>query len=166
MEFFVLASIERAQANTLYAMHQRAGLQSGGVRPALKTLQQDGLLLRAKTGQRRRREFRLTESGRSFLAQNWPSCLHHHVDIESVLRSAAVAELMGDVSASTQLLDRTAYLRHQAAAEREIPEVLDTTSDPLSNYRFMRALCERQRLEAEANALSAIVQMRLDKAKQ
>ena len=64
MESFILALIENAELTSMYEFQQRAGLQSGGIRPALQHLEKAHLIARAKPSTRRRRELSLTPQGR------------------------------------------------------------------------------------------------------
>ena len=161
MEFFILAAIDPGGANSLYTLNQRAGLQSGSIRPTLSRLERRGLLSRAAAGPRRRREFQLTAAGKQFIQTTWRTVLLDHADIESILRSVCVADLMGEPSAANDYLKSMADER-QRELESRPPEWPAYSQDinPLSTYKFMRSTSEGQRLNAEAFALRTIIMMR------
>jgi len=158
MEFFILAAIDRGGANSLYALNQRAGLQPGSIRPTLGRLERRGLLSRAAAGPRRRREFQVTAAGKTFLQANWRTALRDHSDIESVLRSACVADLMGKPAAATDYLKSVVVERKRALTRHEAqPHAHRQDISPLLTYKFRRSVWDSQRLHAEAFALGTIV---------
>ena len=63
MEYFILALIGRANLTSLYDFQQKAGLQPGGIRSALKRLEEFGLIHRAESSTRRRRNLSLSLEG-------------------------------------------------------------------------------------------------------
>ena len=153
MEFFILAAVDRGGLRTMYSLRQRAGLEPGGIRPALNNLEHEGLLRRSESGPRQRREFDLSESGAKFLSHGWGECMRGKGEIDAILRSACVAELMGDVQASSNYLaamasERTWQAQHRSREAAHLPR-----RDPISNHMWMRAICDSRRLEAESSAL-------------
>lgn len=161
MEFFILASIDRAGADSLYALNQRAGLQPGSIRPALNRLQKKALLHRTAAGARGRRQFRLSAAGKQFLEANWRNVLQDHSDIESILRSACVADLMREPSMATDYL-RSMAARRFSDLDRKEPYWPTYSQDinPLSTYKFTKSIWEGHRFGAEASAFSTMVKMR------
>lgn len=160
MEYFVLALIGRADLTTLYAFRQRAGLEPGAVRSALKNLGAEHLIERGEEGRRRRRDLALTEEGRRFLAATWTAGMREYADSEAVMRMATVARLMGDSSAATKYLERMAgTYRSKAVEARMRAESLNhSQSDPLSAYGWMRVLSEAHRRDADSVALAQMGQ--------
>jgi DNA-binding PadR family transcriptional regulator len=159
MEIFILALVNRGGLNSIYALQKRAALQPGGIRPALTRLEAAGLLERSDHGSRRRRELIATGAGSQFLSEHWYRALQGHIDLESVLRATAVALLMGDVDTARQYLRDISVERERSAKQRELEaESYGDRSDPLSNYMWMRALCESHRRRAEGVALQSVRQ--------
>lgn len=160
MEFFILAAVDRGGLTTMYSLRRRAGLEPGGIRPALKNLEQEGFLHRSESGLRRRREFELSESGAQVLSHGWAECLRGQGEIDAILRSACVAELMADVKTSRAYLAAMASERTWQAQHRSLEAAHLPRRDPLSNYMWTRALCVSRRLEAESSALTLVSQGR------
>lgn len=158
MEYFLLALIGRAGLTSLYTLQQRAGLQPGGIRPALRRLEKGGFLAHAQPSARRRRNLSLTARGVSFLNDTWKQGLSDYADAESVLRAACVAMLMGDREYASDYLLGQSLTRQSAGKEKNMEaERLQTGRlDPLSTYAWMRALTEAQRREGESNAFSKL----------
>jgi DNA-binding PadR family transcriptional regulator len=160
MEYFILALIEKAKLTTLYAFQQRAGLQPGGIRPALHRLEEAGLITRAESSKRQRKALSLTPQGLFFLTQTWQVCLRDHPDTESVLRAACVALLMGDRNRTSQYLEQLALSRQTMAEEKKMntQQLERTQKDPVSTYLWMRTLCEAKRRHGESEVLEALSQ--------
>jgi hypothetical protein len=160
MEFFILALIERAKLRSIYSFQQRAGLQPGGIRPALVWLELRGLIKRAEFAARNRKDFFLTEDGSLFLLGAWKECLRDHTDTESVLRAACVGLLMGEVDSAVAYLHHLANLRRLTAQEktREAKTLEPTLKDPLSAYAWVRVMNEAQRRGAESEAFTQFAQ--------
>ena len=160
MEFFILALIHRVGLTSLYAFQQRAGLQPGGIRPALARLEQRNLVKRSDSNARQRRDFALTCDGVALLQGDWQRCLHDHLEPEAVLRAAFVAVLMGGVEQAIAYLFSLALTRRAVAREKaaEAERLNKTQKDPLSAYTWMRALTESRRRNAEGDAFSQLSQ--------
>jgi DNA-binding PadR family transcriptional regulator len=158
MEYFLLALIGHAGLRSLYLLQQRAGLQPGGIRPALHRLEESGFLTRGESSTRRRRDLSLTARGMAFLDDTWKQCLSDYPDTESALRAACVAMLMGDPKYAGQYLEGLALGRQISAEEKSMnAELLEKTlKDPLSTYVWMRTLCEARRRNAESEAFSLL----------
>jgi DNA-binding PadR family transcriptional regulator len=159
MEFFLLALVERAGLKSVYALQKQASLQPGGIRPALKRLESAGLLNRKDAGSRSKRELVVTEKGSEFLAKNWINSLQRYVEFESVLRATATALLMGKTNMACMYLGGASLERERSAKQRDLEaESHNDRSDPLSNYMWMRAICESHRRRAEVEALRSVRQ--------
>jgi DNA-binding MarR family transcriptional regulator len=165
MEYFILALIGRANLTSLYDFQQKAGLQPGGIRSALKRLEDLGLIHRAESSTRRRRNLSLSLEGVRFLNTSWQRSLQGYPDSESVLRAAAVALLMNDEELAAQYLEGLASSRRRSAEEKTmIGEKLRMRArEPLSTYIWMRSLCEAQRHSAESVAFAALGQFLKEK---
>ncbi len=158
MEYFILALVGQAGLNSMYELQQRAGLQPGGIRPALLRLETLGLITRADAGARRRRNLSLTDKGQDLLNQTWRMCMRDYPDSESVLRAACVCLLMGGPEWADMYLGGQAGLRESDAKEKsmEAERLRATRRDPLSTYAWMRSLTEAQRRGAESEAFSQL----------
>ena len=159
MEFFILALIDRAGLKSLYSFQKHAGLQPGGIRPALQRLEQRNLIQRAESSRRQRRDFSLTPSGRNLLRRAWKECLMDSNDTEAVLRSICVALLVGRTDEARYFAMSVRANRIDSAHEKELEaEHLNRTqSDPLSLYVWMRALTEARRRGAEGEAFEQLI---------
>lgn len=151
MEFFIMALLANAHLASLYDFQQRAGLQPGGIRPALQRLERAGLITRAQASKRKRKALALTQLGSQVLYDSWRECLRDYPDTESVLRGACVALLIsGRKSAAEYLELQSSIRRHSAEEKRMEAERLEKTQrDPLSTYAWMRVLNEAQRRSGE-----------------
>jgi DNA-binding MarR family transcriptional regulator len=160
MEFFILALIHRVGLTSIYEFQQRAGLQPGGIRPALARLEQRNLINRSESAARRRRDFALTSDGLALLHGAWQQCLNDHTELEAVLRAAFVAVLMGGVDQAIAYLFSLATTRRATADEKaaEAERFKKTQGDPLSAYTWMRAATESHRRSAESDAFLQLSQ--------
>jgi DNA-binding MarR family transcriptional regulator len=158
MEYFILALIDKAELSSLYEFQQRAGLQPGGIGPALRRLEEVGFVQRAESATRRRRELSLTPIGSRFLHDSFLQCLREYPDVESVLRATCVALLMGRPEMAAQYLEGLAVGRRNSAEEKSMDaeRLGKSQRDSLSTYAWMRALCEARRRGAESDALSTL----------
>jgi DNA-binding MarR family transcriptional regulator len=154
MEFFILALVEKVGLKSLYELRQHAGLEPGGIRSAMKTLEDAKLISRTDPGRRRRRDLALTQDGSAVLERSWPECLRNHADADAVLRAAFVAWLMDSpVTAAS-------YLSHVGQSRRERAQQMQQEADylkrcetgPLSGYAWMRISHEVHRRSAESAA--------------
>ena len=142
MGYFILALIGKAGLNSLYAFQKRAELQPGGIRPILRELERLGLIFRAESSKRGRRDFSVTDRGIAFLNETWSECLRDYLDAEAVLRATCVALLMGDPGRAGQYLQEQSRIRHAAVQEKTMKAEgrLLAKSDPLSIYGWFRAV--------------------------
>jgi DNA-binding MarR family transcriptional regulator len=155
MHLFVLALVSRAGLNTLYALQHQAALQPGGVQPVLRQFEKEGLLQRSDEGKRRRRVMLVTDKGKEVVAAHWRSCLDFYPDIESVLRAATVALLMGEQKAAYHYLLNVAddYQRRSSGPQAGHQ---DDRASLLDWYVYMRAKWETARLQSAAQTLRMI----------
>jgi DNA-binding PadR family transcriptional regulator len=145
-------------------LQKEASLQPGGIRPALKRLESAGLLERKAKGTRSKRELLVTEKGSKFLSENWFRALQSYIELESVLRATATALLMGGTKTASGYLRDAWVERESSAQQRDLEaELHKDRSNPLSNYMWMRAVCESHRRKAEVNALQSVQQKLMKK---
>ena len=158
MEYFILALVGKARLTSLYGFQQRAGLQPGGIRSSLQRLEERGLLERAPSGSRQRRDLSLTAIGTRFLERTWKHCLADYPDAESIMRAATVALLMGDQPYAADYLSGVALTRKSSGEEKtmEAERLGRGRLEPLSTYAWMRALTEAQRREGESKAFAGL----------
>jgi len=156
MEFFLLSLVSHGGLRTTYDLQRHAGLEPGGIRPALRRLEEQELLVRSKEARRRRRLIEVTEKGRQLLDRNWARCLQPYPDAESILRAAGLFVLVGrPMDARRYLLDMANEFERKAG-----PEQLNTfrpeSSSPLEWYQFTRALWQYRRSQSAAQAFRDI----------
>jgi DNA-binding MarR family transcriptional regulator len=159
MDCFILALIGKMNLTSLYAFRQEAELEPGGIRSALKHLEERDLITRAEPGTRMRRDMALTEAGRTFLDDSWKMCLREYADSESVLRAAWVASVMSDLGQAAIYLQRMGEKRHMEASEtRKKAEHLErkNKTSSLFDYRWMRTWTEADQRGAESEAFLLI----------
>lgn len=154
MDFFVLAAISRGKLQSLYELQHGVGLQPGGIHPVLKRLEEDGLLERSEQQKRRRRLMTVTSKGEQFLDEKWQDCLRDYQDVESILRAATVAILMGHRNAAHDYLMGAADHHEQNVPESPTDPKIKRSSVEL--YAFMRWLWESRRRESAAAAFRDI----------
>lgn len=112
IEIFLLVAVGKLGLSTLYALKQ-AGLEPGSVRGLIARLEQHGLLARAEERERHgARPMEVTGNGHRYVAEHWHATLIPKQEMESVLRSAAVAMAMADAEFASKFLLK-------AASERE-----------------------------------------------
>ncbi len=160
MEFFILALVGRVQLSSVYELQKKAFLQPGGIRPALRHLEQLGLLVRAKSGVRRRRQLELTPKGEKLLEKNWRECMRDYAEPESVFRAACVVLLVGDSQTAAAYLERQGRVRKSLAVERKAETGLLelVVHSPLSMYLWMRTLTDHHRQDAEGQSFLLLSQ--------
>jgi len=154
MEFFILALIDRVGLKSLYDFRQQAGLEPGGIRSAMKTLEEKQLVSRSEPGKRRRRELSATAGGNAFLDSAWRSCLRDYPDADAVLRAAFVAWVMETPAAAAGYLNHMSQSRREGAQnmKSEADHLKSSQMEPLSSYGWMRASNEAHRRGAEGEA--------------
>jgi DNA-binding MarR family transcriptional regulator len=154
MEFFILALIGRVGLKSLYELRQQAGLEPGGIRSAMKTLENAELISRTAPGKRRRRDLTLTSTGRAVLEGSWPGCLREYPDADAVLRAAFVAWVMGSPGAAAAYLNHVGRSRREKMQQMKYDEehLKRSQTGPLSSYAWMRISHEVHRRGAESEA--------------
>lgn len=152
MGIFLMAVISRGGLNTLYAFQQAAGLQPGSINHVTKGLETAGLLNRSESAKRGRRAMALTEAGERFLAEEWRKGLVASREIESVLRSATVALLMGDIGEASRFLSESITRRPPLQSHQEL-ETISPQGTPINFHTAMRTLYLNQRRTMEISVL-------------
>lgn len=157
MEFFLLAVISRGGLSSLYELQRHAGLEPGGIRPALARLEADGCISRGDHETRNKRKLAVTPKGVHFLEKNWLFSLQSYADIESVLRATAVALFMQEPNVARTYLQTTSFQRSQSAKQKEAEAgPMPANDEALSFYRWLRKFCDARRNQEEASALLEI----------
>jgi DNA-binding MarR family transcriptional regulator len=152
MEIFLMAAISRGGLNTLYALQQAAGLQPGSLAHIIKALMEAGMLERSEGAKRGRRAMKLTEAGERFLVKEWRKSMDAHREIESVLRSATVALLMGDNDEASRFLSESITRRPPLQSHQEL-ETISPQGTPINLHTAMRTFCRNQRRTMEIGVL-------------
>ena len=162
LELFVLALIERG-LGTPYDFRLKAGLSVGSTSPALKRLEDDGLITGSDPGARASRRFTLTAKGRKILKQEWESHLNSHpTDLDSIVRIAYLAwEFQGRNAAAKYLQESTTALCGLAASRKAEAERLSqaVTERPVAEtFLWLRTRGEAMRLEVDATLLKDLAE--------
>jgi DNA-binding MarR family transcriptional regulator len=153
MDLFVLALIAHGGLRSLYELQRGVGLQPGGVQPVLRRLEHQGLLKRSEQQTRRRRLMTVTIKGERVLADEWRSCFEHgHADVESVLRSTAIAVLMQERQCAHDFLLSASDHFGQGVVKPAIPG----KRSAIELYTFMRQVWERAKRQAAADSMREI----------
>lgn len=159
LELFVLALIRRG-INTSYYLSETAGLSPGATIPALERLRKVGHVRPGKPGARGRMEFKITASGKQYLAPGWRPLLEASVpaDLEAILRIASLALLSGaDTKTVAAGLKRAAMIKSTESKRRnrEAAVIEDSLSSVrnVDLFRWMQAAHQAARLAAEAKLL-------------
>lgn len=156
MEFFLLSLVAHGGLRTTYDLQRLAGLEPGGIRPALLRLEKQELLVRSKEARRRRRLIEVTEKGRQLLERDWAWCLQPHPDAESVLRASGLTVLMGRPMDSRRYLMDMANEYERKAGQEQANPLRSASSGPLEWYQFMRALWQYRRSQSAAQVFRDI----------
>lgn len=157
MAMFLLAAISRGGLNTLYAFQQAAALQPGSIKHAIQELEKAGLLDRSQGSKRGRRTMRLTQAGERFLLNEWPNSMDARREMESVLRSATVALLMGSIGEARRFLSESIGRRLQQEGHREL-ETISAQGSPIDFHGAMRALYLNERRAMEIRVLERVAE--------
>lgn len=158
MEFFIMTLVGKLRLKSLYELRQQAGLEPGGIRSAMKTLENTKLISRADPGKRRRRDLALASAGKDFLERSWRGCMRDYADADAVLRAAFVAWVMDSSAHAAAYLDQIGQLRRERAQQmkHEQESLKRSQTGPLSSYAWMRLEIEAHRRRAESDALLSI----------
>jgi DNA-binding PadR family transcriptional regulator len=155
LELFVLGLVGRG-ISTPYTL-KSAGLSVGGSIPVLRRLQAQGFLRAGKEGPRRRLEYAITAKGRDYLDREWPVLwtAAPSGDFESILRTAALAQLMGEPKrAIISFVSKASTMRHSHSSQ--MASAANFGRDDPSGYTWMKELSEPLRKKAEAAALKRV----------
>jgi len=147
-----MAAISRGGLHTLYAFQQAAGLQPGSINHVIKELEKARLLKRSESAKRKRRAMALTAAGEKSLVEEWRKGLVTNREMESVLRSATVALLMGDIVTAFQFLHDSAIERERRQGPTKLGEA-SSGKAPVDFHAEMRAVYESRRREMERDVL-------------
>jgi DNA-binding PadR family transcriptional regulator len=158
MECFILALIGKLGLTSLYAFRKEAGLEPGGIRSALRHLEERGFISHAQPGRRMRRALALTAAGRAQLEHSWTRYLRERTDAETVLRTAFLAWVMDGPGHAAAYLRSTGDIGKGKAQEtaNQAEHLERRQKDALSGYAWMRTLLEAHRRNAESAAFSSI----------
>jgi len=156
MELFLLGVVTRGKLRSMYELQRTAGLEPGGIRPALRRLEKQELLVRSKEARRRRRLIEVTEKGRQVLEQQWSKCIQPYPDAESVLRAAGLAVLMGQPQSAGSYLNFTANDYERKAGAGQANSMQPQSGSPLQLYGSMRALWQTRRHQSAAGVFRDI----------
>lgn len=155
MEIFLLAAVSGLGLNTLYSLKQAAGLEPGSISTALTRLEKLGLLRRSGGEKRGRRVMTLTEEGGRFVTAHWTKCLDPRREVESILRSAAVALAMGDTSIARHFLLEAASDRARLRALNPVNGI-SVQGGPIEFQARARAVYEFRRRGMEEDFLKEL----------
>jgi DNA-binding PadR family transcriptional regulator len=156
MELFLLGVVTRGKLRSMYELQRTAGLEPGGIRPALRRLEKQELLVRSKEARRRRRLIEVTEKGRQVLEQQWSKCIQPYPDAESVLRAAGLAVLMGQPQSAGNYLNFAANDYERKAGAGQANSMQPQSGSPLQLYGSMRALWQTRRHQSAAGVFRDI----------
>lgn len=158
LDMFLLVLVKPGIA-TAYGLREKAGLSIGGTLPALKRLEQRGLVSGGERLVRNKREFRLTARGRTALKAGLNQMLKQYQeqppsDLESVLRVCSLAAAAGKRERAGNILraaalTRRGHLSPLTRGARQLPR-----GQQLGDlYQHLLAGCDYARLAAEAGFL-------------
>jgi DNA-binding MarR family transcriptional regulator len=158
MEMFLLAAISHGGLNTLYAFQQAAGLQPGSIGHAIQELEKAGLLNLSEGAKRGRRAMTLTEAGERFLVMEWPKSMDARREMESILRSATVALLMGDIGVARGFLFESIGRRPPREGHQEL-ETISPQRSPIDFHSATRAFYLNERRAMEIHVLERVAEI-------
>ncbi|MGA8730127.1 MAG: hypothetical protein WB608_15345 [Terracidiphilus sp.] len=107
---------------------------------------------RSDGAKRGRRAMALTNSGESFLSEEWKNSLDPRREMESILRSAIAALLMGDIGEAIKFLFRSASEREKHQGPQELRSA-SLAFTPIDLHAEVRAVYEHRRRGVEAEVL-------------
>ena len=99
----------------------------------------------------------VTPKGEQFLDHGWQSCLHYHSDVESVLRAATVAMLMGNRRMAVAYLHGTAQ-EYEHGSNELTCDMPRKKSSPADWYEFMHDSWEKARRQSAARVFREIAE--------
>lgn len=152
MDTFVMAAISRGGLTTLYAFQRAVGLEPGSINHIIRGLEKGSFLTRSVGAKRGRRAMKLTEAGERFLVKEWRKSMDARREIESVLRSATVALLMGDIGEASRFLSESISRRPPLQSHQEL-ETISPQGTPINFHTAMRTFYLNQRRTLEIGVL-------------
>jgi DNA-binding MarR family transcriptional regulator len=152
LDIFVMAAVFRGGLNTLYAFQRAAGVEPGSISHIIRRLEKGGFLARSEGAKRGKRAMKLTEAGEKFLVEEWKKSMDAHREIESVLRSATVALLMGDIREASRFLSESIADRPPQQGHQEL-ETISPQGTPINFHSAMRTFYLGQRRTMEIGVL-------------
>src|SRR3974390_1027321 len=120
---FLLAAVGELRIRTTYDLKEEVALQPGSIRESISRLMSQGYLVRPAAKARGRRPMELTESGKKHLREHWAEGLNPDKEVESVVRSAALAMTMADASATSAFLREAASSRERHSGPTQVDPV-------------------------------------------
>lgn len=152
LELFVLALVSRG-VTTPYDLKMSAGISPGASIPVLSRLRASGWIRAGDEGSRNRQEYLITAKGTAILL-GWKEAFKspRTDDLESVLRTACLALLMGEAYKSVAAFLKRASPQHKAprSSDNALP---DNEASPGAIFLWMRQVASAERIRAEANVL-------------
>ena len=143
----------------------------GSTSPALKRLEEDGLITGSDPGARGSRKFTVTANGKRALKQDWESHLNSRpTDLDSIIRIAYLAwEFQGRNAAAKYLQESSMSLSGRASSRKAEAERLShalTDSPDSETFSWLRTRSEAMRLEVDATLLKDLAEQISQKKKQ
>jgi DNA-binding MarR family transcriptional regulator len=156
MNAYVANFLMRGGLRSTYELQRVVGLEPGGIQPALRRLEEQGLVVRSKQERRRRRLIEVTDQGHQVLEQHWRGSLRSFADVESILRAAGIAMLMGAPGDASSYLNFMANEYDQKAPSEQTRLTIYQSASPVQWYGFMRALWQTRRHQSAAGVFRDI----------
>ena len=153
LDLFVLALASRGLA-TPYDLKVSASISPGASIPVLNRLESGGYVRKGEEGQRNRQEYVITAKGNALLENSWRGLFQAapSTDLEVVLRSAALALIMGEPKRSVADYLVRASGQRKAAQEAE-PARPSRGTAPGDVFLWMRRVAAAGRSQSEAATL-------------
>jgi DNA-binding PadR family transcriptional regulator len=154
LELFLLALVSRG-LSTPYDLKASAAISPGASIPALLRLEKSGFVFKGEQESRGRLEYSVTPKGKKHLENSWRPLFQTvpSRDLESVLRTACLALLMGEKPANA-----AKYLTIASkglSGRRDLREPSPGLRDP-ALFGWMRQVIEPTRRKAEASGLAKL----------
>jgi len=158
LDLFILTLVDQG-VSTPYAMQKLASLSQGATNPALQRLLDAGFLFQGKPGARRRRDYRVSASGKRLLRDGWLPLLEAggSGDVDADLRVALLA-----ISADGNPRRAADYMMQSADRIEESIEAMEPALDinetpPIAKlYNELRFSAAKTMLSAKAKALRSM----------
>ena len=140
MDFFLLGLVSRCSLNTVYRLQQE-GRASARRHPTHPTaIGGRRVAVQVRGGEAPPRLMKVTDKGARLLEHHWKDCIQDSPDVESILRCATLAILMGDFQYAYQYLLGVADELSECDYDRasKSASFRSRHSSPLDCYAFMR----------------------------